>query len=104
MLGRLGYQVSSRTDSQEALELFRAAPEAFDLVITDQTMPRMSGAELARRMLVLRPDLPIIICSGYSETFSPETARELGIRKFLMKPVLLGEIATTIRKVLDDNG
>jgi PAS domain S-box-containing protein len=104
MLTRLGYQVSSRTDSIEALALFRTDPQAFDMVITDQTMPRMSGAELAKQMITLRGDLPVILCSGYSETLSPEAARDLGIRKFLMKPVLLGELAVSIRRVLDDNG
>ncbi len=101
ILERLGYKVSSRKSSLEALEAFRAAPEAFDLVITDQTMPQMSGAELARKMLTIRPDLPIILCSGFSETITPEEARAMGIRRFLMKPILMGEIATAIRKVLE---
>ncbi|HMK64149.1 MAG TPA: PAS domain S-box protein [Thermodesulfobacteriota bacterium] len=104
MLGRLGYQVFGRTSSLNALDLFKNAPDKFDLVITDQTMPGMSGSELAAKMLAIRPGLPIIICSGYSESLGADQARGLGVQKFLMKPVLLGEMALNIRKVLDGNG
>jgi two-component system, cell cycle sensor histidine kinase and response regulator CckA len=101
MLERLGYKVSSRGSSRDALALFRIKPDQFDLVITDQTMPHMCGTDLSREILSIRPDIPIILCSGFSETISPEEAKALGIREFLMKPILLGEIAVTIRKVLE---
>lgn len=101
MLGRLGYKVSGRVSPIEALEAFRISPRQFDLVITDQTMPHMSGFALARAMLAIRPDLPIILCSGFSEEITPEKAEAMGIKRYLMKPILLGELAEGIRKVLD---
>jgi PAS domain S-box-containing protein len=101
MLKRLGYSLSSRVSSLEALEAFKAKPNHFDLVITDQTMPQMNGAELAREILKIRPDIPVILCSGFSEIITPEEALAIGVRKFLMKPVLMSELAVAIRKVLD---
>ena len=101
MLGRLGYQVSAHTRSVEALEAFRSDPDGYDLVITDMTMPEMTGDELARQMLAIRPGLPIILCTGYSERMTEDTAVELGIRGFVMKPVVIRELALLIRKVLD---
>jgi CheY-like chemotaxis protein len=100
-LARLGYQVTSRPSSLDALELVRANPDRFDLVITDQTMPQMSGAELARELLRIRPGLPIILCSGFSETITAEEARAIGVRDYFMKPLLLEEIAVAIRRILD---
>ena len=102
MIERLGYKVTARTSSIEALEAFRANPDRFDLVITDFTMPNMTGMELAKELLNLRSDIPIILCTGYSEHINEDKAKGNGIRAFLMKPVVLGEIANTIRKVLDD--
>ena len=101
MIERLGYQVTVRTSSIEGLEAFRANPDRFDLVITDFTMPNMTGMELAKELLKLRSDILIIICTGYSEHINEDKAKESGIRAFVMKPVVLGEIANTIRKVLD---
>ena len=101
MLAKLGYRVTARTSSVEALEAFRAQPEAFDLVITDQTMPNLTGMALASRLLEIRPDLPIILCTGFSEVVGEEDARALGIRAYLMKPVARLEMAATIRRVLD---
>ncbi len=101
MLERLGYQVTARTSSLEALEAFRAKPPKYDLVITDQTMPNMTGAELAPKLLVIRPDIPIIICTGFSELITEDKAKALGIRAYVMKPVVMNEIAKTIRNVLD---
>ncbi|MBW2012180.1 MAG: response regulator [Deltaproteobacteria bacterium] len=101
MIERLGYKVNSRTSSIEALEAFRANPRRFDLVITDFTMPNMTGMELAKELLKLRSDIPIILCTGYSEHINEDKAKGSGIRAFVMKPVVLDEIANTIRKVLD---
>lgn len=99
-LARLGYTVTTNTSSSEALQRFRADPAAYDLIITDQTMPEMTGAELARKMLVIRPDLPIILCTGYSSQMSEEEALALGVRKFVMKPVRFQELYQAIRDVL----
>jgi DNA-binding NtrC family response regulator len=84
-----------------ALELFRSDPTAFDLVITDMTMPLMTGDRMALEMMGLRPDLPVIICTGFNELLTKERAQELGIRAILMKPFLKNEAATLIRQVLD---
>jgi CheY-like chemotaxis protein len=100
MLERLGYTVTSRTSSLEALATFSNQPEAFDLVITDQTMPGMTGVDLARRMLQIRPQLPIILCTGYSTQISAENAQQYGIRGFALKPLTRKDIATMVRKVL----
>ena len=101
MLERLGYNVVSRTSSIEALELFRIKPNDFDLVITDQTMPNMTGDTLARELMHIRPDIPVILCTGYSQAIDPERAQKRGIKAFVMKPILVNEIAAAIRKVLD---
>lgn len=102
MLTRLGYSVSGFTNSQKALETFKKNPEVFDLVITDQTMPGMRGDELSRKILETRPDIPIILCTGYSNILTEEEAYRIGIKKFLMKPVRKNDIAMHIRKVLCD--
>ena len=101
MLQNLGYTVSSRTSSIEALEAFRNNPDAFDLVITDQTMPNMTGKDLAKELMVIRPDIPIILCTGFSEKIDERRAKEMGIRAFVMKPIVMRQIAQTIREVLD---
>lgn len=102
MLERLGYLVTERRSSLEALETFRAAPDQFDLVITDQTMPTMTGAELAQRILQIRPNTPIILCTGYSNLINEESAKKLGIKEFTLKPLTKSTISKLIRKVLDD--
>jgi PAS domain S-box-containing protein len=102
MLHRLGYQVVTRTSSTEALELFRSAPDEFDLIITDQTMPHMPGDELAKELMKLRPSMPIILCTGFSERISEQEAKSMGIKAFLMKPVVFRDLAATIRKVLEE--
>ena len=89
------------TDSTEALKTFSSDPSRFDLVITDQTMPGMTGVQLAKELLKIRPDIPIILCTGHSETVSPEMAKEAGIREFLMKPLAKQELAEAVRRVLD---
>jgi len=102
ILERLGYTVTSTTDSQEALEEFAAQPDHFDLVITDMTMPKMTGDQLAQRMMDIKPQIPVILCTGFNETISEEKALAMGIDKFVMKPVVKEELASTIRKVLDN--
>lgn len=106
-LGRLGYEVTAASSSLEALELFRSKPEAFDLVITDQNMSRMSGVELAREILALRPGIPILLCTGFSpdsdEGIPLERARSIGIREVHMKPLERKEMAEAIRRVLDES-
>lgn len=102
MIERLGYKVAARTSSIEGLEAFRANTDKFDLVITDFTMPNMTGMELAKELLKLRPDIPIILCTGYSEHINEDKAKISGVRAFLMKPIVLSEIANAIRKVLDN--
>jgi len=102
ILERLGYKVTPKTDSQEALEEFAALPEKFDLVITDMTMPKMTGEQLARRLMEIKPDIPVILCTGFNETITEEKALAMGIDKFVMKPIVKDELANTIRTVLDN--
>jgi CheY-like chemotaxis protein len=102
ILEGLGYQVTCKRDSLEAIELFRSDPNAFDLVITDMTMPNMTGDQLARELIALRPDIPIIICSGFSERVSREQSRGVGVRFFLRKPITLFEISHKVRAALDE--
>ena len=101
MFERLGYRVTARTSSIEALEAFRMNPGRFDLVITDMTMPNMIGTALAGEMMSLREDIPVILCTGFSEQVNEEMAQELGIRALVMKPIVMNEMAHIIRKVLD---
>ncbi|WP_448873942.1 Cache 3/Cache 2 fusion domain-containing protein [Desulfobulbus propionicus] len=103
ILEGLGYRVTSRRNSLEALQLFRADPEAFDLVMTDMTMPNMTGDQLATELLALRPDMPIIICSGFSERVSREQAKGIGVKYFLRKPITLLEISHKVRAALDES-
>jgi len=101
VLERLGYRVTTRTDPLQAMQLFRTGPGEFDLVITDQTMPTMTGERLAREMLAVRPDIPIILCTGYSEDLREDKVREFGVRSVLMKPFTVKEIAAAIRLALE---
>lgn len=101
MLERLGYNVTARTSSIEALEAFRARSDQYDVIITDQTMPHLTGKMLAKEMMMIRPDIPIILCSGHSDLVSENRAKAMGIRAFLLKPMIMSEIANTIRDVLD---
>ena len=89
------------TNSKEALELFTKDPWSFDLVITDMTMPGMTGDKLAQRLMEIRQDIPIIWCTGYSERITEERAKKLGIREFMLKPLLKKDLAKAIRRVLD---
>jgi CheY-like chemotaxis protein len=101
MLKDLGYDVVGVTRSEEALELFREQPEKYDLVITDMTMPGMTGDQMAVKMMRHRPGIPIIICTGFSKRMSAMEAASTGIRAFLMKPITVEELSRTIREVLD---
>ena len=102
MLKNLGYKVIARTNPVEALAAFSEQPDDIDLVVTDQTMPNMTGDALARQIMQLRPGIPVIICSGFSEKMNKEKAESMGIRKFLMKPILMMELAQAIRRILDE--
>lgn len=101
MLERFGYKVTARSSGRTAAAAFKKDPGAFDLVITDQTMPRMSGIELARSLVQVRPDIPIILCTGFSEKVNGENVGHDGIRAFIMKPFTAQEISGLVRKVLD---
>ncbi len=101
VLERLGYTVTVRTSSIEALELFRHDPNRFDLVITDQTMPHMTGDCLAKELISVRLDIPIILMTGFSQAIDEERCRKLGFDLFLMKPLLPVDIARAVRAVLD---
>ena len=100
MLGWLGYEVEIRTSAIEALEAFRKNPGKFDLVITDLTMPQMTGMKLARQMFQIRPDIPIILCTGFSDQLEEKQALSIGIKSFLFKPLVANELAAAVRKAL----
>lgn len=102
LLAELGYAVLCRTSSKEALALLKEDPTRFDLVITDQTMPEMTGVELAKQILAIRPDMPVILCTGFSHLVNEESVRAAGIRALVMKPLTKKEIANTIREVLNE--
>ncbi|HRF89936.1 MAG TPA: response regulator, partial [Desulfobacter postgatei] len=102
MLNRLGYKVTMHTNSQEALECFRANPEAFDLLLTDVTMPDITGDRLAQEVLTIRPDIPVLLCTGFSENIDKRKAEQIGIKGFLMKPVGKSDMARTVRQILDN--
>jgi signal transduction histidine kinase len=101
MLDLLGYHAVTRTSSIEAFELFQHDPYRFDLVMTDMTMPNMTGEKLAGKILEIRPDIPIILCTGYSEHITEQRAKTMGIRAFVMKPMVMRDLANKIRDVLD---
>ncbi len=101
MLESLGYKVTAKTSSVEALKLFKSQPDMFDLIITDMTMPSMTGEELAKEVLAIRPDIRVILCTGFSAKIDKEKAKSIGIRAFVMKPILKQQMAETVREVLD---
>lgn len=101
LLTALGYQVEGVTDSGAALARFTSQPDRYDLLITDMTMPGMSGVELAQRIWEVRPETPVIMCTGFSETINADRAKALGISQYLMKPVSHGEFAVAVRDALD---
>jgi CheY-like chemotaxis protein len=101
VLQKLGYRVTAMADARQALELFLEDPLQFDLIITDQSMPEITGIVLARQILEVRPDIPVILCTGFSEVVSPEEVKKMGLRDFLMKPVTKDGLARAIRRVLE---
>ena len=101
ILGSLGYSVTALTNSVEALELFKARPNDFDLVITDMTMPKMTGDILATELIAIQPDIPIIMCTGYNRKISSLTVKEIGIKALAYKPIIKADLAKTVRRVLD---
>ena len=101
MLGMLGYRVEGKTDCVEAMAIFRAAPDRYDLVITDYTMPRMNGVDFAKEIIKIRPRIPVILCTGFSERINEEKVKGTGIRAFAMKPLSLRETAELLRSTLD---
>ncbi len=102
----LGYEVDGRVSSRDALDLFRRRSADYDLVITDMTMPQMNGDELAREILKICPDLPVILCTGFSERVSATKAKAMGIKEFLLKPLAIGDLARAVRRCLaeEENG
>ena len=102
MLSSMGYRVSAFTDSVEAAKAFEANPREFNLVLTDMTMPGITGQELARRVLHVRPELPVLLATGFSERINEEQARRIGIRKFLYKPILRSDLAQALREALEE--
>jgi len=101
LLGELGYRVRGFTDSREALQVYLAAPATFDLVLTDQTMPHVTGLQLTQRCLAVRPEQAVILCTGYSEEINIERIRAAGIADLLMKPYTQAALARAVRTVLD---
>jgi CheY-like chemotaxis protein len=100
-LNRLGYQVTTRTSGIEALEVFRANPDKFDLVITDMGMPKMSGDKLAIELIKIKSDIPILVCTGFSEYMSEERIQSIGINWFLLKPIIMQDLSQKMREALD---
>jgi len=101
VLEQLGYSVTTRTSSVEALELFRSKPQTFDLVISDMTMPNMTGDVLAGELMKIRPDIPVVLCTGYSKKISEESAADIGIKALVYKPIVKADLAKMVREVLD---
>ena len=102
ILERFGYTVTASISSVEALELFRSHPNNFDLVITDMTMPKMTGEKLAAELIKIRPDIPVILCTGYSQKPSDKNSGAKGIRKVISKPIAMDDLLKSVRKVFDE--
>ncbi len=99
-LERHGYRVAGFTDPEAALELFQSNPGQFDVVVTDQTMPAMTGVDLLGRLRRIRPGLPVILCTGYSEAINEDSAKRLGVDAFLCKPIAIRSLIATMESVL----
>ncbi len=102
MLERLGYQITTRMSSPDALTVFKANPSGFDLVISDRGMPNMTGEQLTMELITIRPNIPVILCTGFSDENDEKRAMDLGVKGFLKKPVARGDLAEMVRKVLDE--
>jgi PAS domain S-box-containing protein len=103
MLGLLGYLVDTRASPIEAIEALRSNPMKYELILTDMTMPQMNGFNLAKKIMEIRPGLPVVLCTGFSDQINEEKARSAGILGFLLKPVLFHDLANTLRKALDES-
>lgn len=101
ILEKFGYKVTGTTSSINALTLFESKPDEFDLVVTDMSMPDMIGTQLAKKIIEIHPDIPIIICTGFSERLDNETAMQIGIKDYLHKPMTIDELSLKVREVLD---
>jgi len=101
MLERLGYKVETRMEPIEALDLFRSKPDQFDLVVTDMTMPHMTGDKLTKEILKIRSDIPVILCTGFSEKVNGKKAKEIGVADYIEKPLAKRDLALIVRQVLD---
>ena len=101
ILQKIGYKVMAVADPVEALEMFKKAPDAVDLIITDKTMPQMTGFDLAGEIKAIHPDIPIILCTGFSEKINGEKAKEIGAAGYLDKPHDKRDLAMRVRQVLD---
>ncbi|WP_163340477.1 PAS domain S-box protein [Desulfopila sp. IMCC35008] len=101
-LGTFGYEVTTSLDGEEALDKFKMAPDQYDLVITDMTMPKMTGLRLAREVVAIRPDIPVLLCTGYSEYIEGENLRDNGVREYMLKPVNMVQLSRKIQKILAD--
>ncbi len=97
-----GYQITTHSKPEEALASFAKSPDTFDLLITDMTMPQMTGVELAKKVMTLKPDFPVVLCTGYSELINKESALTLGIKEFISKPVVMSKMVTVIKRILHD--
>ena len=102
MLEELNYTVTPINNSATALREFIAQPDKFDLVITDQTMPEMTGLQMAGEMLRVRPDLPVILASGFSKMITDKKIKDIGIREYLKKPIVFKDLEQTVRRILDN--
>jgi two-component system, cell cycle sensor histidine kinase and response regulator CckA len=101
MLESLGYHVAARSSAVEALEAFRSSPDQYDLLVTDLTMPKMSGLELAEKILQIRPGLPVVLCTGFGVSMNEELTARRGVRNIIFKPILRRDLATAVRNALD---
>ena len=101
ILARLGYEIVTETDSVKALDIFKEDPDRFDLVITDMTMPKMTGEMLVGEVRNIRSEMPIILCTGYSDQIDGEKIVKMGIDAFIMKPLEMGDLANKLREILD---
>ena len=101
ILSKLGYDVVMENSSVEALELFKSAPDNFDLIISDVTMPSMTGDRLAEKVIEIRPDIPVILCTGYNKNISNASSVEIGVKAFVSKPIVKADFAKVVREVLD---
>jgi CheY-like chemotaxis protein len=100
LLGQLGYTVETRASAIDAIQAFRANPQKYDLVVSDMTMPRMTGEEMTRHIKAIRPDIPIILCSGFSDRIRAQATDALGVSAVLMKPVTYADLAHAVRQAL----